>query len=1073
MPGVTLPTGTVTFLLTDIVGSTAAWEHDAEAMGEAVRRHYELIDEVVTERHGHRPTEQGEGDSTVSVFASASHAVRAAAALQARLATEPWPTEAPLRVRMAVHTGEAALRDDSNYMGPTLNRGARLRSCAHGGQVLLSAATAALVEGRLGDDLRLLDLGTHRLRDLTSPERVFQLAVGSMPSHFPAITSLDATLHNLPVAMSTFVGREDDLAKLAHLLGTERLITLVGAGGCGKTRLALHVGAEVADRFTDGVWLVELAPVSDPDQVVAALASALGVLDQPGRPVLEVVRDFLAERSMLLILDNCEHLLHASADAVGALLERCAGTRVLATSREPLSLPGEVTWRVPSLDLPADDVDAATAATSAAAVQLFVDRARSARPSFVLDASNDQFVMQICRRLDGIPLAIELAAARCRTMPVERIAAELDDRFRLLTGGSRTLLARQQTLLASVEWSNSLLDEHERRVLLRLAVFAGGFSLDAAEAVGAGPVPPDVVFDALSHLVDKSLVSFDDDTERYRVPETIRQFAFSRITPEELASARDAHCAWYVAWLESASREADGDQRSRTIRLDYTDLRAAAIWAMGDAQRTIAIARSRLPLALTTIGRSADAVELGQLALDGLASHDEWTRAQCTIGWLMARALAGDGAHVVSALPGALELARESGDLEMELEAHMVSALIGAPGSSIIRVRDRMLEADVALRTGPGIVLTAAATLVGTAEFGPAIDMAREPMRRNDMSQFRVLEAALRGVDAEWRGDIAAATRFWEQSLEMVDDLCSPSVAVSPIVGNAMLAARRGDAEAVDAHARLSRRLRRDWGGVSELVRTVEVLAAMLVGQPGPQLAYQFSVSAAARDAALVAMSQGHLDVAEDYARQSVPGLDALANEWSSRVVRAQIAHLRGAHADALEGYRSFLQARGEGHPGGITDVLGCLAPLSSPEDAARALGAADAWRAEVGFRWRLPHQRRWADDAERMARAALGDDRYAEACAAGAAVGWDGTAALLARRKTVRTTATSGWDSLTPAELDTVRHLARGLTNAQIAEAAFVSVATVKTHLHHVYRKLDLSSRAALASAATEHLAT
>jgi predicted ATPase/class 3 adenylate cyclase/DNA-binding CsgD family transcriptional regulator len=1068
MAGVGLPTGTLTFLLTDIAGSTAAWELDADAMGDAVRRHYELIDEVVGQRDGQRPAEQGEGDSTVSVFASATQAVRAAAELQERLDAEPWATEAPLCVRMAVHTGEVALRDERNYMGTTLNRCARLRSCAHGGQVLVSAATAALVDGRLGDDLRLLDLGMHRLRDLAAPEHVFQLALGALPSHFPPIASLDAALHNLPVATTTFVGRDDDVSQLAALLETERMVTLVGAGGCGKTRLALHVGAEVAHRFPDGVWLVELAPVSDPDEVVPAMASALGVLDQPGRPPLEVVRDFLAGRATMLILDNCEHLLHATAEAVGELLGRCAGLRVLATSREPLSLPGEVAWRVSSLDR-ADDHSEPVTSTTSAAVQLFVDRARSARPSFTLDDSNSEFVVQICRRLDGIPLAIELAAARCRTMTVERIASELDDRFRLLTGGSRTLLARQQTLLASVEWSNSLLEDPERRVLLRLAVFAGAFSLDAAEAVGACPLPSTAVFDALTRLVDKSLVTFDETIDRYRVPETIRQFAFARISPEELASARDAHCAWYVSWLSSRPYGADGDSRNRAIRSDYTDIRAAVIWAIGNRDLTLAVAESTLPLALGAVGRPGEAVVLGERCLEGLDPEDEDAWARCVIGWMMARALAGDLEHVFGVLPRALQWTGTAGEPALEAEVQAVAAMTGASDVELRQLRDRIVAEDITIQSGPGLLLISAFSVMGTPEFGPAIDMARGPMRTNDMAQFRALEAALRAIDAEVRGDCVAAERLWDRSVSLLDDLTAPVVAAPILIGACTNAARRADTATVDRLVHFTRHLRRDWGGANEVIRTVDAIQALLCHRPQPTLGYRFSVLYGMPQPMLVAMSLGDLEIADAYAAAGAVvqhGIVALERQ----AARAQLAHLRGDHGAAIDAYRSLLPAAGMVVPRFVTDLLACVAPLCAPEDAARAVGAADAWCAEVGFRWRFPHQQRWVDEAAASARAALGDDGFDEARSAGAAVGWQDTAALIARRKSVRTTATSGWDALTPAELETVRHLVKGLTNAQLAEATFVSVATVKTHLHHVYTKLGLSSRAALAAAATEH---
>ena len=434
-----LPTGTVTLLLADVEGSTRLWETQPGEMTAAVARLNQAVSEIIATHDGVRPVEQGEGDSFVAAFARASDAVAAAVALQ----RAPL---APIRLRIGVHTGEVQLRDEGNYAGPTINRTARLRDLGHGGQTLLSGATEPLVVDRLPEGAWLTDLGTHPLRDLPRPERVVQLCHPDLVNEFPPLrTSKAVAASNLPVQLTSFVGREAELTQLRELLAQNRVVTLTGAGGAGKTRLAVQVAAQLADEFDDGVWYVDLAPITDPELVSVTVARALGLPDQPGRSTMDSLLRFVRDRQMLVVLDNCEHLLDASAELVVAVLSGAARLTLLATSREAIGLAGEVSWRVPSLSL-ADD-----------AIEMFTDRARHARPGFAVSDDNAAAVTEICRRLDGLPLAIELAAARVRALSLNEILDSLHDRFRLLTGGARTAVRRQQTLRASVDWSHALL----------------------------------------------------------------------------------------------------------------------------------------------------------------------------------------------------------------------------------------------------------------------------------------------------------------------------------------------------------------------------------------------------------------------------------------------------------------------------------------------------------------------------------------------------------------------------------------------------------------------------------------
>ena len=484
-----LPTGTVTLLLADVEGSTQLWETQPERMTAAFERLDRALSDLVATYGGVRPVEQGEGDSFVVAFARASDAVACALELQ----RAPL---APIGLRIGVHTGEVQLRDEGNYIGPTINRTARLRNLAHGGQTVLSGVTEALAVDTLPADAWLTDLGAHELRGVARAERVVQLCDPDLRNEFPPLrTPKSVAAQNLPVQLTSFVGRSAQMADLRKLLGDDRLVTLTGAGGAGKSRLAVEIAARIAPEFRDCAWYVDLAPITDPAVVPVAVARALGLPDQPSRSTMDTLLRFVRDRQMLVVLDNCEHLLDASAELVIAFLGGASGLSVLATSREPIGVSGEVTWRVPSLSV------------SDEAIELFADRARLARTSFTVTDENAGAVTEICARLDGMPLAIELAAARVRALSPAEILDGLRDRFRLLTGSARTAVRRQQTLRASVDWSHALLTEPERVVFRRLAAFLGGFDLDAAQVVAAGgDVERYQILDVLTLLVDKSLV---------------------------------------------------------------------------------------------------------------------------------------------------------------------------------------------------------------------------------------------------------------------------------------------------------------------------------------------------------------------------------------------------------------------------------------------------------------------------------------------------------------------------------------------------------------------------------------
>ena len=516
-----------------------------------------------------------------------------------------------------MHTGEIQLRDEGNYAGPTINRTARLRDLGHGGQTLLSGATEALVLDGLPDDVWLSDLGTHSLRDLPRPERVMQLCHPDLVNDFPSLRVSKAVVsQHLPMQLTSFVGRDEQLTRVRELLTQNRLVTLTGAGGAGKTRLAIEVARQLSGEFGDGVWYVDLAPITDPDVVPIAVARAFELPDQPGRSTMDALLRFVRDRQMLVVLDNCEHLLDASAELVVALLGGAPGLTVLATSREAIGVAGELGWRVPSLSL-ADE-----------AIELFADRARHARPDFTLTDDNAATVAEICARLDGLPLAIELAAARVRALSLAEIVESLHDRFRLLTGGARTAVRRQQTLRASVDWSHALLTEPERVLFRRLAAFLGGFDLDAAQTVaGDGDVQRYQVLDQLTLLVDKSLVVADDSTgrTRYRLLETVRQYALEKLGESgEADGVRSRHRDHYTAMaaLLDAPAGSEYEQRLNQANLEIDNLRAAVAWSRENSDIELALTlTSSLQLLWQARGRLREGLTWFDVALADLDAH--------------------------------------------------------------------------------------------------------------------------------------------------------------------------------------------------------------------------------------------------------------------------------------------------------------------------------------------------------------------------------------------------------------------------------------------------------------------
>lgn len=581
------PGGTVTFLFTDIEGSTRLWEERAEEMQVALALHDSVVRTAILRSSG--VVFKTVGDAFYAAFSRAQDALDAAVSAQLALIGQEWGEIGRLKVRMAVHTGDAEQRD-GDYFGPALNRVSRLLAIGHGDQILCSLAAFELVRDRLPENVTLGSLGLHRLKDLNRPEQVFLAAHPGLPTEFPPLKSLDSRPNNLPIQLSSFVGREQEMSRLSDLLTSHRLVTLLGPGGTGKTRLSLQIGANLLDRFVGGIWFVELAALTDPALVPQTVAAVLEVREVSGTPLMQTLIGYLKGRSLLLILDNCEHLLDACSTFAEKILQTCPEITVLASSREALKISGEATFRVPALQLPDPESPATMVSVSEfEAVRLFIDRATGYLATFTVTNANAPALAQLCARLDGIPLAIELAAARIGTLSVEEINARLDDRFQLLTGGSRSALPRQQTLRALIDWSYDMLSVSEKALLVRLSVFTGGWTPEAAEAVCAGAaLPPWQIPDMLASLTDRSLVTAETNEggTRSRLLETIRQYAADRLHESgEEVRLRKRHREYFFRFAEDLEQHLSGRTQQAILarfRQEHDNLRAALEGALAD-----------------------------------------------------------------------------------------------------------------------------------------------------------------------------------------------------------------------------------------------------------------------------------------------------------------------------------------------------------------------------------------------------------------------------------------------------------------------------------------------------------
>lgn len=1103
MTGATrLPSGTATFLLADVEGSTSAWEADPSGTAAAIDGFRALVGEIVAAHGGLQPLEQGEGDSCVVVFARASEAVAAAVALQLGMAAS-----GALRVRVGLHSGDAVVRAEGTVTGSVLNRAARVRDLGHGGQVLISDVTHQLVVDDAAGGMEFLALGTHELRGLSRPERVWQLCHPELPRTFPPLRSTRASAGAVPIPATSFVGRVSELADVAELLATSRLVTLTGTGGCGKTRMAIELARATAQRFTDGVVFADLAPVASAERVAPTVAEAAGVVGDDD-PVRSLVAALTGTESML-VLDNCEHVIAAASAVVAEILRCCPSVIVVVTSREPLGVEGEHTWRVPSLGIPAAAVETIEELYDFDAVRLFAERARQARPTFELSTANVAVVTEICVRLDGIPLAIELVAARLRFLSPERVAAGLDDRFRLLGGGTSGV-SRQRTLEGSVAWSHDLLDEFDRVALRRLSVFAGGFTLDAAETViGIDPIEPEQILERIGRLVDRSLVVFDEATGRYGLQETIRQFASDRlIDADEASTLRDRHASFFEQLFHDDSAGVTSGDESSLIRAvqEQHNLRAAISWVIagGNAERAV-----RILLAARGVYMAWALIHEGRLwttrvlALPGAAAVPGELRAPL----LAAHATTvlfddGDVAAARRIAEEALALARaDAPDLVSSVLVILTQVAIqeGAWNEARRWASEAVATGNADL--GTRVPASALAILSGLAivdsDFVSGSALAHQAL---DAAQaagdaFEVGQAAgFIALHAVCRGDLAEAAAAIVPCRRQGEVLSNPWLEGVADTVDAYIAARTGrylDGQQAAARAKQTF----DRTGTSLHQPMAHVAAA--------EVAYAAGDLECARQEASIAIDSGRGALGTTltafvgwfvvaFLRPTVAQGDAAA-------ARAVIAEMREQVPDpyhqALIQRHEGLIAAAEGDPaaaydlaqsalatlaavgahGDVADTLDDIAILAVADghalDGLRLAAAADAFRVRTGAVLPQPDRARLQVGLN-AARAAAGDDAFEAAWAEGAGLSIDQAVVYASRRRGQRLRPTSGWSSLTPAERSVVDLVATGATTEQIAERLFVTRNTVKTHLAHIYTKLDIRTRSELAAVAARRAA-
>ncbi len=837
-----LPSGTVTFLFTDLEGSTRLWERHPDAMRPALERHDALLRAAVETHRGR--VVKTTGDGLHAVFVTTRDALDAALGAQRALGDENWSATGELRVRMGLHTGDAEARA-GDYYGPATNRAARVMAAAHGGQIVVSNATQEIVRDSLPDGVVLADLGEHRLPDLARPERVFQVVAPGFRRDFPPLRSLDAMPGNLPGQLTSFVGRAIERDAIADALLASRLVTVTGVGGVGKSRIAVQVAFDVMRRFPDGAWLCELATAHDADELAQVVAATLGVVPRPGSTLDDSVLDALRTRELILVLDNCEHLVDAVGRLTEGVLRECPLVRVLATSREALGVAGEQVWPLSSLELPPRASSFETVAASEA-VELFTERARAVQPGFVLDEGNADAVAEICRRLDGIPLAVELAAARVTIMSPSDIASRLDQRFQLLTGGRRTAADRHQTLRAAIEWSYEMLDAQERTLFERLGVFPGSFDAEAVAGVASGGgLEAWDVLDAGAGLVAKSMLVADEatGTTRYQMLETLRAFARERLEAAgELHEWFRRHADHYTRFAEQADGGLAGPDEvawRKRVHLELENLRAAFIRCLVLGEDDDVLRALRIVAALTFEAVNDRGLGIGAWA-EHLVPRADLAPPSVRTAVLAAAAFSAQGRNDAEAMGELADAALRDGvppDCPGAIWAYIALAANEAMRGDLPAAVRVIADADVALRAagdaprGLSFLYSAAANFHNLMQDHDAAradaELALESARRSQ-NPTATASAQFAMAVAIMRDDPAAASRALDESVDLGRLGTSGGLLGFALSRRAVLRAEAGDVDGARRDARDAVKHSHERGDRPMLTSALECSVAVL-----------------------------------------------------------------------------------------------------------------------------------------------------------------------------------------------------------------------------------------------------
>jgi predicted ATPase/class 3 adenylate cyclase/DNA-binding CsgD family transcriptional regulator len=1031
-----LPTGTVTLLFTDIEGSTRLLQQLGERYADLLAECRQLLRSAFHQRNGHEVDTQG--DAFFVAFARATDAVSAAVAAQRALFTHVWPEGVTVLVCMGLHTGEPVLSSEG-YVGLDVHHAVRIMRAGHGGQVLLSQTTRDLVEHTLPEGVNLLDVGAHRLKDLQQPSHLFQLVIAGLTADFPPLKTLDAYPNNLPIQLTPLIGREQEVTSVAELLRREnvRLLTLVGPGGVGKTRLGLQIAADVRDDFTDGVWFISFVSISDPDLVVPTIAQALGLREAGERSVLERLQATLREKQMLLLLDNFEQVVTAAPLLID-FLERCPELKILVTSRAILHIQGEHEIPVPPLTVPdLKKLPAIEDLTQYTAVILFLQRARARIPNFLLTEVNAHAIVEICTRLDGLPLAIELAATRIKLFPPQALLARLGHRLQVLTGGARNLSVRQQTLRNTITWSYNLLDAEEKRLFRRLSVFSGGCTLEALEAICAELGDGDEhLLDRVSSLIDKSLLqqmAQVSEEPRLLMLETIKEYGLEElVTASEGAITHQVHAQYYLLLAEEAASQLASGAATywlATLEAEHDNLRMVFNWSLTSDIATGNESQQRIEIGL----------RLGVALEQFWYMRGYWSEGRETLGKLLSQARAAD-------LAGTSAYARvlgRAGELAWLHGEHNAARELAAEGIELARAAGDKAGLAFSLH-----VLGNAAWHQGDYEVAKTYEQESLALWR-DVDDVPGIALALHrlGVLTYEQGEQDAGKTLLQESLTVCRRLGDKRMIAYCLLALGDQATIVGEYDAAKDFLEESLSLFQAIGDKRGIAIPLNNLGN-------------------------IALSQEQYESARAYYQESLRISQDIGN-------KQHIAHTLSGLAGVVAVIRQEVVAT----PQPTLAVL----PANFYERAAQLLGAIATLLQEIGGVLE-PMERRLYDQTVTTARLALGEEAFTSAWKAGQAMMLEQAIALalvtaqvtpappysrkeqLMSSPTPRAVSFTYPTGLTAREVEVLRLVAQGLTDAQVAEQLVISPRTVNSHLTSIYNKLGVDSRTAAARFAVDH---